>query len=280
MPGSRECAAVLAVVQDGRLPRHARLAVPGDAYQLLEQEHGLLAQEHLRRAARQIESWSAQGISVLCALDAEYPENLRSVHDRPPLIFLTGRLLRDDARSVAVIGSRRASSRGLATASAIAEHLTETGYTVVSGLAAGIDTAVHTAALACGGRTVAVLGTGVSRFYPPENRALQDRVAHHGAVISRFWPDTPPTRENFPLRNAVMSGISLASVVVEATRTSGSRLLARLALAQGRPVLLLHSLLEQEWARELAEREGVYVIDSPSGVPTLIERLTAGTQLV
>ncbi len=182
---------------------------------------------------------------LLTILDDRYPENLRAVHDRPPLIFVAGQLASEDSRAIAVIGARRATRRGIDTARSVAAHLVETGFTVASGLAEGIDTAAHTTALARGGRTIAVIGTGLARSYPPGNALLQARIATRGAVVSQFWPDSPAKKESFPMRNAVMSGLSLATVVVEAGETSGARTQARLALAHGRPVFLHHAVLEQ-----------------------------------
>jgi DNA processing protein len=152
---------------------------------------------------------------------------------------------------------------------------------VISGLAAGIDTAAHTATLARGGRTVAVIGTGLARSYPPQNEALQRRIASECAVVSQFWPDAPPSRRSFPMRNAVMSGITLATVVVEASETSGARMQARLARAQGRPVFLLASLVErQQWAREYAAQPGTHVVRSPEEITTVVERLISPGSLV
>jgi DNA processing protein len=181
---------------------------------------------------------------------------------------------------VAVIGSRRASAAGLGRAKAISRQLVTEGYTVASGLAAGIDSAAHLAALDGGGRTIAVVGTGLLKCYPPQNAALQAQVASECAVISQFWPEAPPTRKSFPLRNAVMSGIALATVVVEASPTSGARIQARLALAQGRPVLLVDSLLGQDWARELSSRPGTHVVGSPTEVTEVVGRITAPGALV
>jgi DNA processing protein len=217
---------------------------------------------------------------LLTVLDADYPENLRTVHDRPPLIFVAGALAARDSRSIAVVGARKATSAGQAAAGAVAEHLVDAGYTVASGLAAGIDTAAHTAALARGGRTIAVIGTGLRRVYPPQNASLQRRIADEGAVISQFWPEAPPSRRSFPMRNAVMSGLTLASVVVEASQTSGSRMQARLALAHGRPVFLLRALLAHEWAREFATLPGTYVVGSPEEITGTVERLTSSSALV
>jgi DNA processing protein len=125
--------------------------------------------------------------------------------------------------------------------------------------------------MANGGRTIAVIGTGLQHAYPRENALLQRAIAAQGAVVSQFWPDAPPDRRNFPLRNAVMSGLALATVVVEATHTSGARTQIRAALARGRPVLLARGLLDQQWARDLAARPGVCVFRS---LPELDEGIT------
>jgi DNA processing protein len=234
----------------------------------------------LDTAAIDLERWGEQGIRALTVLDPEYPENLRTVHDRPPLIFAAGALNAQDARSAAVIGARRASQRGLSRARAIARHLVDSGYTVLSGLAAGIDTAAHTAALETGGRTIAVIGTGLAHAYPPQNASLQARIAERHAVISQFWPDTRPSRRTFPMRNATMSGFALASVIVEAGERSGARTQARLALNHGRPVFLTAPLLEQAWARDLARMPGVHVVESPAEITRTIERLVEPAPLV
>jgi DNA processing protein len=234
--------------------------------------------EHmLASATADIEHWLTHGMKLLTVLDHGYPENLRTVHDRPPLVFVSGDLRAEDARSVAVVGTREPSVAGAAEAAVVAEHLIDAGFTVVSGLAAGIDTAVHEASLARGGRTIAVIGTGLHRVYPPQNADLQRRISQAGAVISQFWPDAPPSRQSFPMRNAVMSGLTLGSVVVEATRTSGARVQARLALAHGRPVFLLRRLTQEDWGREFASRPGAHVVDEPAEITQIIARLsTAG----
>lgn len=245
------------------------------ARSLLEEKQGLLAGELLEAAQAAIQRWKADGVDVVTVLDDDYPANLRVAHDRPPLIFVAGRLIPDDWRSVAVVGSRRASDAGLNAARKISQHLSEEGYAVVSGLAAGVDTAAHTAALARGGRTIAVLGTGLEHCYPAANAPLQRKLAAEHAVVSQFWPDSPPTRHSFPMRNAVMSGMTLATVVVEASYTSGARLQARLALGQGRAVFLLAPLLSQRWAQELARRPGTQVVSSAREITAALARLHA-----
>jgi DNA processing protein len=252
----------------------------GGARAVLEQEHGLLADGLHEQAGLQVSAWRDQQIGLLTVRGSDYPANLIAIPERPPLIFVLGDLLPADSRSVAVIGSRRATSDGKLMARAIVGELVDAGYTVNSGLAAGIDTAAHTEALSRGGRTVAVIGTGVLRCYPPQNTGLKRQIAQRGAVLSQFWPEDPPRRENFPLRNGVMSGISLATVVVEASATSGARVQARISLAQGRPVILSESLLTQEWARELSQQPGAHVVAAASEVPALVDRLVAKPLIV
>jgi DNA processing protein len=285
MSSSDEMFALILLLREGRRSSqtYAHLVEEaGSAVAVLESE-GVqtdLFGADLESVAREIETWQAEGIQVISVLDHRYPENLRAVHDRPPLLFVTGALEPRDARSVAVIGSRRATLQGLRAAHEMAAHLGERGYTVTSGLAAGIDTAAHAAALDGERRTVAVIGTGLHHAYPPQNAALQEQVAAQGAVVSQFWPDEPPSRRSFPMRNAVMSGISLATVIIEASHTSGARIQARLALSQGRRVFLLQSLLDQQWARELATRPGTHVIRTPAELTETIERVTATDALV
>jgi DNA processing protein len=231
-------------------------------------------------AATDLARWRQQGFKPLTVLDPDYPDNLRTVYDRPPLIFVAGSLRPQDAKAVAVIGARKASQPALEQAATIARHLVADGYTVVSGLAAGVDTAAHTAALGAGGRTVAVIGTGLAHCYPPQNALLQNQLATEHAVISQFWPDTRPSRQTFPLRNATMSGLALATVVVEASERSGARTQARLALNHGRRVFLTAALSKQPWAQEFTAKAATYVVDTPAQITEAIERLTAPGALV
>lgn len=283
MTALEESAALVVLLRSGSRPwrQYADLLEEaGSALAILQEEQGLFAHEQLDGVAAEIAGWENQGMRVVTVLDPCYPDNLSAVHDRPPLIFVAGTLQPGDARSLAVVGTRSASARGAEAARAIAQDLVAAGYTVASGLARGIDTAAHTGALESNGRTLAVIGTGLTRTYPPENAALQRRIAAECAVISQFWPDAPPSRRTFPMRNAVMSGLTLATVVVEASHTSGSRMQARLALAHGRPVFLLRSLLDQAWARELAAKPGTHVFRSPAEITAVIERLTSPGALI
>jgi DNA processing protein len=292
MAESSETAALIALLRLARRPaaEYAELVESGQsALAVLHQEMSevggqvsLLADDPepvLRQAQADLSGWTRAGLKLLTVLDAAYPENLRQVHDRPPLLFVAGTIQPDDRRSIAVIGSRRASPQGIAVAGEIAAGLVHAGFTVVSGLASGIDTAAHRSALAAGGRTLAVIGTGLKHSYPPENAGLQRELAEECAVLSQFWPDTAPSRETFPRRNAVMSGLTLGTVIVEASMRSGARIQARRALAHGRPVFLLPRLLDQDWAAELATRPGVHVVEEPAQIAATADRLT-GTDVL
>lgn len=220
----------------------------------------------LDEAARDLEQWEQAGIRMVCVLDAEYPSNLRMIHQHPPVLFMRGTGDERDTTSVAVVGTRQPTPRGIDQARQLATGLATSGIPVISGLAAGIDTAAHTAALEAGGRTVAVIGTGIDRVYPAQNADLQEDIAAKGLVISQFLPGSPPTKASFPMRNAVMSGYALATVVVEAAQRSGARIQARLALQHGRHVFLMRSLLEHDWARDYAQRPGVTVVETADDV--------------
>jgi DNA processing protein len=174
---------------------------------------------------------------VLSPADARYPSRLAEVPDAPATLHVRGVLVDADALAVAIVGSRRATPYGLEVAETLAADLAARGVTIVSGLARGIDAAAHRGALRVGGRTLAVLGSGVDVIYPPENRRLAAEIAERGALLSQFAPGTPPLPQNFPTRNQVIAALSLAVVVVEAAEKSGSLITARLAAELGREVL-------------------------------------------
>ena len=282
-----ETAALVALLRIGAQPHHiySELIEQGDGpIAVLERELsetpegqrtlGAPALDNVLEAARaQLASWTAAGIRAITVLDRGYPENLRAVYDRPPLIFVRGTYVATDRRAIAVIGSRQASPDGLKLVRTLTAHLAASEFTVTSGLARGVDSEAHATAQTAGGRTIAVIGTGHDHSYPPENAALQREIARAGAVISQFPPDTPPLPRNFPVRNALMSGLSLATVIVEASHTSGTRTQARQALAHGRPVFLAARLISQDWASELAGRANVHVYDEPGQITELVERL-------
>jgi DNA processing protein len=235
---------------------------------------GDVAEAALRDGARLLAEWESDGIGVIACFDPEYPARLAATGQMPPLLFTRGTPAAD-GRAAAVIGTRHPSPAGLRLARTAARVLTAAGFTVVSGLAAGIDTAAHTAALEAGGRTVAVIGTGIRRAYPRHNARLQEIIAARGLVISQFWPDDPPAPGSFLARNAVMSAYCLATIVIEASARSGASAQARMALAQGRGVLLPRRLLGHEWARDFARLPGVTVADGPGALLAALDALDA-----
>jgi len=176
------------------------------------------------------------GISLLTLDDPAYPASLRQIHDPPFLLFLKGTITPADEAAIAVVGSRRATHYGREQAKRLSFQLARAGFTIVSGLARGIDTAAHEAAVAAGGRTIAVLGSGIGNVYPPENRALADRIAENGAILSEFPVLYVPDKQSFPLRNRIVAGISRGLLVVEAPAWSGALITANQALEQGRSV--------------------------------------------
>jgi DNA processing protein len=207
------------------------------------------------RVERELDAAEGVGASLITVLDDDYPSNLRLIPNLPPFVFVRGALDPGDARSVAVVGTRAASPEGLARARAMARQLVESGVTITSGLARGIDTAAHTAALEHSGRTVAVIGTGITRCYPAENKELTEEITERGAVVSQFWPTAPPATYTFPRRNVTMSGISQGTVVIEASGSSGAKMQARIAAEHGKQVFLVSSLVTtQEWAHRMIER--------------------------
>jgi DNA processing protein len=221
------------------------------------------------RVETEIQAAGQAGARLVTVLDEHYPANLRLIPNLPPFLFYRGTLTEEDAWSVAVVGTRSASGAGTERAARLAGLLAGHHVTVVSGLARGIDTAAHRGTLGRGGRTIAVLGTGITRCYPPENRDLADQIAGAGAVVSQFWPTRSPGRDTFPRRNVVTSGLSQGTVVIEASQTSGARMQARLALEHGKTVFLVHSLIAaQEWAREYVASRGAIAVGSADEVLT------------
>ncbi len=176
------------------------------------------------------------GVRVITWQGADYPDRLRNIYHPPPVLYLRGSLTPADEWAVAVVGTRRATVYGKEAARHIAGELARTGVTVISGLARGIDSVAHRAALEAGGRTIAVLGSGVDVVYPAENRRLMQRVIEQGAVLSEYALGTPPEGSNFPPRNRVISGLSLGVVIVEAGERSGALITADYAAEQGRDV--------------------------------------------
>lgn len=183
-------------------------------------------------------------IILLHKSDANYPKLLLNTPDAPPYLFLKGDIHLLDEKSVCVVGSRNASVEGMKNTERIVQSLIKRNIVVNAGLAKGIDTATHTAALKYGGKTIAVIGTPINRYYPKENKNLQQEIEKRGLVISQFPPCNVINRWNFPIRNGTMSGISLATIIMEAGETSGALKQADYALKQGRDVLIPNSAIQ------------------------------------
>lgn len=185
---------------------------------------------------RLLERYTAQGISLLTWEDESYPARLKEIDQPPPVLYVRGTLTAEDAWAIAVVGTRRVTAYGRQVTEDLAAYLAANGVTVISGLARGVDAIAHQAALKAGGRTFAVLGCGVDRIYPPEHTQLAEKIIAQGALVSDYAPGTAPDAANFPPRNRIISGLSMASVVVEAGETSGALITAQFALDQGREV--------------------------------------------
>lgn len=268
-PGDVLAASVPELERAGAPPPVARAITSGTA--------SAAAKEDVARAA-------TVGARILTCLDPDYPSLLRGLEDAPPYLYVRGRMEPQDALGVAVVGSRAASRYGRDVAAALARGFAGAGVTVVSGLAHGIDGVAHEAAVASGGRTIAVLGSGVDVIYPRAHVQLAARIIAHGAVVSEFFMGTPPRSGHFPIRNRVISGLSRGTVVVEATERSGSLITARKALEQGRDVfavpgpitaarsrgthlLLQHGAKLVTEAADVLEELGVRMPGRVSGLP-------------
>lgn len=188
-------------------------------------------------------------VRVLISSDEQYPLSLGAIADSPVVLYVKGRLPEDLSLSVAVVGSRSASVYGTSVAQQWSARLAELGFTIVSGMARGIDTAAHTGALKAHGQTVAVLGCGLAHIYPPENKKIRDAIAAHGAVISEFSMEALPLPFNFPRRNRIISGLSRGVIVVEAAEKSGALITADFALEQGREVYAVPGKVDSPTSR-------------------------------
>jgi DNA processing protein len=241
------------------LTRHAGLIARGDRQA-----------QWARRLVRLLAARPA--LRIIDVTDPDYPANLRSVSGRPVLLFVEGELAEADRQAVAVVGSRHASATGLRAASEAAAGLVKLGFTIVSGLAKGIDAAAHKAALDAGGRTIAVIGTGIDRVFPEENATLTRRIRAQGALVSQFPPGQGPTKTTFPARNAVIAGLSLGSVLIEAKKWSGSRIETDRSLEQGRPVFIWASMMaRQPWVTTFASTPGVHIVESVDQVAAILD---------
>jgi DNA processing protein len=211
----------------------AELAQAGLGLKTIERVVQARASVDLEKVWEKIEK---QGIKILTWQDETYPQRLKEIDQPPPVLYVRGEYLPDDLFAVAIVGTRRATAYGRQITEELSSFLAANGLTVISGLARGVDAIAHQTSLKAGGRTIAVLGSGVDKIYPPEHRGLAEQVMQRGAILSDYALGTPPEASNFPPRNRIISGLSLAVVVVEAGETSGALITAEFAAEQGREV--------------------------------------------
>ncbi len=200
--------------------------------------------------------------------DAEYPEILKKIHSPPKVLYINGSFKEEDDFAVAIVGSRRASRYGIEMGEKLGYDLALRGVTVVSGMARGIDSAAHRGALTANGRTIAVMGSGHDHIYPPENKDLYKKIAESGAVISEFENGVSPLPQNFPIRNRIISGLTLGIVIVEAAKNSGALITADFALEQGREVFAVPgkiSSVTSEGTHELI-KDGAKLVQSAEDI--------------
>lgn len=209
------------------------------------------------------------GIKWLTVFDEDYPKLLKQIYDPPILFYYKGEILPSDEKAIAVVGTRKITGYGKLVTEKFTAELVVAGLTIVSGLARGVDTQAHRATLEAGGRTIAVLGGGLNKIFPPENERLAEEIINgHGAVISEFPPDYPSLPGNFPARNRIISGLSLGVLVTEAAQDSGSLITARLALEQGRDVFAVPGPVTSDLSRGPADliKEGARLVFEPQDV--------------
>jgi DNA processing protein len=269
-------------------------AEPGDLSGLLSDDRqrealfGLAADEHsspltaylsaeidlgrVERWEKKLETYAAEApdLRLLTAGDPYYPSRLAACWDRPPFLFLKGKL-DDQAPAIAIVGSRDTTPEACEQTRSVSAALASQGVCVASGLALGIDTAAHEGALDVNGHTVAVLGTGMRQVYPPRNGALADEITRRGAVLSQFAPDAPRTGTSFLRRNSVIAGLSDASLVMDGRQRSGSRHEAEQSLRYGRKTLLwAPTLYREEWARRMAATTSAIFVSSVEEVSAIL----------
>ena len=223
----------------------------------------------------ELEDAKRQGVSIVADDDPGYPPGLNPMDDAPPALYVRGALLPTDALAVAIVGTRRCSVYGQTQAERLGAALASAGITVVSGLARGIDAAGHRGALRGKGRTIAVMGCGLGRIYPPEHEELADRIAEQGAVLSELPMSTPPRSQNFPARNRLIAGLSLGVVVVEAGERSGALITSRLANELGRQVFAVPGEISRPQSRgcHALIRDGARIVTDVRDILDEIESL-------
>ncbi len=230
--------------------------------------------KHIERELRFIEKL---GMEVITLQSSDYPSLLKAIFDPPPVLYYQGKSLDQFQVPLAVVGTRQPTNYGKIVTGALCDRLASMGVCIVSGLARGIDTLAHRAALKCGGETIAVMGCGLANMYPPENRNLREKIIQQGAVVSEFPVTMRPERNNFPARNRVISGLSYGTLVIEAGEKSGSLITAQFALEQGREVFAVPGNINSSKSRETNRliKTGAKLVDSPEEI---IEELSTSVQ--
>lgn len=199
----------------------------------------IIKNKNIEYYSKQREKIQQQGLMVITVYDENYPEGLRTIYNRPKVLYVKGEIKEEDKLSISIVGSRKATAYGRWAAEKFAEELAKMGITIVSGMARGVDTLAHLGALQAKGRTLAILGSGADVIYPKSNRQLYNNICSNGAVISEFPPGTEPLQFHFPLRNRIISGLGLGVVVIEASEKSGSLITAQHAMEQGKDIFAL-----------------------------------------
>jgi len=251
-------------------------AILGATDQQLNEVNGITPAhtKKLRAAQQQVnlaelhQKCAEHQLNVLTITDEGYPALLKEIDDAPPVLFVQGGFTKADELALAVVGTRKCTPYGRTVARELATNLAQRGFTIVSGLAIGIDGEAHEAALEAGGRTIAVLACGADITYPSQHRQLREQVAQSGAVITECPFGTPPTRERFPMRNRLISGLSLGTVVVEAPSKSGALITAGLAGEQGREVFAVPGDINSPTSRGCHGliKDGAQLVEVPEDV--------------
>jgi DNA processing protein len=229
--------------------------------------------EACRRIDRELTTLQQTKVEVRTILDSSYPARLRMIPDPPPLLYVSGTLTEEDELAMAIVGARLATPAGRVLTEELANNLAAAGFTVVSGLARGVDAAAHRGALAAAGRTIAVLGCGIDRTYPVEHERLRRDIEERGAILSELALGAPPHSAHFPRRNRIISGLSVGVVVTEAAINSGSLITARLAAEQGREVFAVPGFVKIETSRgtNALLKEGATLIERAQDVIEAVE---------
>jgi DNA processing protein len=226
-------------------------------------------------ADKEISLADKAGVCIINISDSRYPALLKKIYDPPPVIYVKGDILPADNLAVAIVGSRGCSHYGSEQASRFAHLLASAGFTIVSGMARGIDSAAHSGALSAGGRTIAVQGCGLSRIFPPENKELFAKISQNGACISELPMEYEPLAENFPPRNRIIAGLSLATIVIEAMPRSGALITAQAALENNREVMAVPGRADSPLSKGPHKliKQGAKLIESVEDVIETLEFL-------